>query len=375
MMIVAASSAAAAGSPAVTRAAARAVAAAAAADLDAPPSPTDVDVQGTEGDEDDSTPDAKRQKKCTSEVWLHFTKDNVTTVGPNGEEVVELWAKCNRCKYKARADSNRGTTAFRNHLKAKHRVKIGQQTLSLVKGEGSTAIVQTSTRYDPEVSLRKWHMSLIMHDYPFAMAEHEYFVEFIKSLRSSFSFKSRVTTRKLVIEMHLEEKQKLYREFSAVSSRFSATMDMWTSCQNLGYMCITVHWIDDDWQMQKRIVKFMHVKGNHSGKKLGNEFCKSLMHWNLEKKVFSLTLDNASSNDKCVEEVVPTLDKKSPLVCDGLFFHVRCLCHILNLVAQDGLKVISSSVRNIRATITIVKNSTLQWEAFIKCAKEENLDV
>jgi hypothetical protein len=265
--------------------------------------------------------------------------------------------------------------AFRNHLKAKHRVKIGQQTLSLVKGEGSTAIVQTSTRYDPEVSLRKWHMSLIMHDYPFAMAEHEYFVEFIKSLRSSFSFKSRVTTRKLVIEMHLEEKQNLYREFSAVSSRFSATMDMWTSCQNLGYMCITVHWIDDDWQMQKRIVKFMHVKGNHSGKKLGNEFCKSLMHWNLEKKVFSLTLDNASSNDKCVEEVVPTLDKKSPLVCDGLFFHVRCLCHILNLVAQDGLKVISSSVRNIRATITIVKNSTLQWEAFIKCAKEENLDV
>jgi hypothetical protein len=214
-----------------------------------------------------------------------------------------------------------------------------------------------------------------MHDYPFAMAEHEYFVEFIKSLRSSFSFKSRVTTRKLVIEMHLEEKQKLYREFSAVSSRFSATMDMWTSCQNLGYMCITVHWIDDDWQMQKRIVKFMHVKGNHSGKKLGNEFCKSLMHWNLEKKVFSLTLDNASSNDKCVEEVVPTLDKKSPLVCDGLFFHMRCLCHILNLVAQDGLKVISSSVRNIRATITIVKNSTLQWEAFIKCAKEENLDV
>ncbi|KAM0832754.1 hypothetical protein ACQ4PT_064700 [Festuca glaucescens] len=238
-----------AGSPAVTRAAARA---AAAADADAPPA--DVDVQITEGDEDDSAPTAKKQKKCTSKVWLHFTKEKVTTIGPDSEEVVELWAKCNRCKYKARADSNRGTTAFMNHLRARHNVKLGQQTLSLVKGDGNTTIVQTSNRYDPEVSLRKWHMALIMHDYPFAMAEHEYFVDFIKSLRYGFSFKSRITTRKLIIEMHLEEKQNLY-------------------------------------------------------------------------------------------------------------------------LAQDGLKVIASSVRNIRATITVVKNSTLQWEAFMKCAKEENLDV
>ena len=37
--------------------------------------------------------------------------------------------------------------------------------------------------------------------------------------------------------------------------------------------------------------------------------------------------------------------------------------------------MIVSLVRNIRATITIIKNSTLQWDAFIKCAKEENLDV
>jgi hypothetical protein len=53
----------------------------------------------------------------------------------------------------------------------------------------------------------------------------------------------------------------------------------------------------------------------------------------------------------------------------GVFFHVRCLCHILNLVAQDGLSIIGSSVKNIRAIIVIVKNSTLQWEEFHKCAE------
>jgi hypothetical protein len=93
------------------------------------------------------------------------------------------------------------------------------------------------------------------------------------------------------------------------------------------------------------------------------------------KKLFALTLDNASSNDKCVRVVVKELNnlaklqKSPPLICGGVFFHVRCLCHILNLVSQDGLSIIRSSVKNIRAIIVIVKNSTLQWEEFQKCAE------
>ena len=171
-----------------------------------------------------------------------------------------------------------------------------------------------------------------------------------------------------------DEKKRLYDQLKSLSCRFSATMDMWTSNQNKGYMCITVHWIDDNWQMQKRIIKFIHVKGNHTGSNLATEFIKGVMSWNIEKKLFALTLDNASSNDKCVREVVIELHKRSPMICDGAFFHVRCLCHILNLVAQDGLKVIASSVQNIRATVVIVKNSPLQWEEFQKCAIECDLD-
>jgi hypothetical protein len=64
------------------------------------------------------------------------------------------------------------------------------------------------------------------------MVEHEFFVDFIKSLRPNFSFKSRITTRKEILDIPLAEKKKLFDQLKIVSCWFSATMDMWTSNQN-----------------------------------------------------------------------------------------------------------------------------------------------
>jgi hypothetical protein len=40
------------------------------------------------------------------------------------------------------------------------------------------------------------YLAIVMHQYPFNISKHEYFVEFIKSLCSSFPIKSRVTIGK-----------------------------------------------------------------------------------------------------------------------------------------------------------------------------------
>lgn len=319
-------------------------------------------------------PPGKKQKKCSSEVWQHYTKYKVSKKGSDDTVIVEEYVKCNKCSYKRRCESNCGTSVFWNHLNNKHNIKSGQQQLQMKKSEDGTEGAVETYRYDETVSLKKFYMAIIMHEYPFNIVEHDYFVDFIKYLRPTFPIKSRITVRKDIINIYEEEKKKLWQHLLTLSCRFSTTMDMWTSNQNKSYMCITVHWIDDTWKMQKRIIKFMHVEGHHSGSNMCKEFYDSIVDWNLDRRLVGLTLDNASSNDVCVKGVILKLRKISPLICDGIFFHVRCFNHILNLVAQDGLKQITGAVLKIRNTISILKHSPLQFEAFQKCALEVSLD-
>jgi hypothetical protein len=189
-----------------------------------------------------------------------------------------LWAKCNRCTHKARVESANGTKAFSNHLKLKQQILKGQQILN----QSGNAIA--TYKYDENASVRLLYYAIIMHEYPFSIAQHKYFLKFVKSLRPSFPMKSRVTVRKEIMDLYKEEKNLLYAQFSKLPCRISFTMDTWTSIQNKSYLCVTAHWIDDNWNMQKRIINFMHVEGSHGGIKLSDTFYANVLNWNLDKK-------------------------------------------------------------------------------------------
>ena len=85
-----------------------------------------------------------------------------------------------------------------------------------------------------------------MHELPFRFVEYEGFQNFVIGLQPLFRMVSRNALKNDIIKIHNEEKQNLYDLLDNLRCRVSLTTDMWTSNQNLGYMCLTCHFIDDE---------------------------------------------------------------------------------------------------------------------------------
>ena len=81
---------------------------------------------------------------------------------------------------------------------------------------------------------------------------------------------------------------------------------------------------------------------------IGREVVRFVERVGIEKRVFTITLDKVSYNDTLVSHLKRHPSFRPYLPYGGEFFHVRCGAHILNLIVQDGLKVINEVVYNLR---------------------------
>ncbi|XP_022020295.1 zinc finger BED domain-containing protein RICESLEEPER 2-like [Helianthus annuus] len=157
-----------------------------------------------------------------------------------------------------------------------------------------------------------------------------------------------------VIDVEKERIKKTLKKAEMVS----LTSVCWTSNQTIGYMCLTAHFVDCDWKLQKCIIDFNELAPPHSGEVISDGILECLIKWGIQDKIGTITLDNASNNDRAANILMSNFKRKGKLHFDGLFFHIRCCAHILNLVVQDGLGTIESSLVKIREGVKYLRKSS-----------------
>ncbi|KAL0413332.1 UNVERIFIED_CONTAM: Zinc finger BED domain-containing protein RICESLEEPER 1, partial [Sesamum radiatum] len=85
-----------------------------------------------------------------------------------------------------------------------------------------------------------------------------------------------------------------------------------------------------------KILNFCPIIG-HKSEEIGKGVEKCLLDWGIDR-VFSITVDNASSNDGAIAYLKKKFDNWGQNILGGRYVHMRCMAHIVNLVVQDGLK-------------------------------------
>ena len=200
----------------------------------------------------------------------------------------------------------------------------------IVDGQGKLK----ARRINPMVSRELCANLIIQHGLPFNFVEYEALRTWISYLNPDACLVSRNTIKSDVLKIHRKEKNMLKEEFRKIGNRICLTSDMWTSIIGEGYIALTAHYVDTNLKLCSKILNFCHFLPPHTSFELSKKINGFLHDWEVEKMIFSLTLDNASTNDVLIKTLKSELLLQNALVCDGEFLHVRCCTHILNLIVQ-----------------------------------------
>ncbi|KAK1258107.1 hypothetical protein QJS04_geneDACA012297 [Acorus gramineus] len=133
--------------------------------------------------------------------------------------------------------------------------------------------------------------------------------------------------------------------------KISCTSDLWSGKNDLAYICVTSHYIDSHWMLNKRMLAFRPLTFPHTGTVIYQAIMDIFREYNITEKILSITFDNASNNVSAI------LKFKE-------FYDCKCVCHIINLIVQDGLTHIEESLVNIRLALKFITCTPSRVQAF-----------
>uniref|UniRef100_A0A8R7JZB2 AC transposase n=1 Tax=Triticum urartu TaxID=4572 RepID=A0A8R7JZB2_TRIUA len=93
----------------------------------------------------------------------------------------------------------------------------------------------------------------------------------------------------------------------------------------------------------------------------------------MERKISTITLDNCTTNDKAVEDLLDKLDSSS-LMLGGKLLHMCCCAHILNLIVKDGLAGLGDGIERVRDSVGFWSATPKRHEMLEKTCRLINIE-
>ncbi|XP_056685649.1 zinc finger BED domain-containing protein RICESLEEPER 2-like [Spinacia oleracea] len=235
----------------------------------------------------------------------------------------ETKAKCKHCKQVYTAKSLNGTSHLRRHLDkcpAKKNVSIKNFMIGgQINCEGQSMALK-HPKIDPEAVRKAICMFVVAGAHSFSIVEEPGFKNMFSTACPNY-------------------------KFYICNWRNDSTQDE--------YICITAHWIDNNWKLQKRIIRFGALTPPFDGVSIAEDVSFCLAKWKIDGKVRSFTLDNATYNNTMCSQI------KRQLVRNGM-----------ELLFGAVLKLIDSVVDKIRAIGRHFRYSIPKKKKFYEIAQQ-----
>ena len=136
------------------------------------------------------------------------------------------------------------------------------------------------------------------------------------------------------------EVTKLMEELKA-TSHVSLTS---TSRTTIPYMTITAHYVDDQFNLQSKVLQTKVLNEKHTGENISVALNAALKSWQISEKGSVITTDNASNMGRAIS--ISDIDLQK-----------GCFAHTLDLAAKKAVELAKPLSRRMKPVITFLHRS------------------
>ncbi|XP_066333309.1 zinc finger BED domain-containing protein RICESLEEPER 2-like [Miscanthus floridulus] len=340
--------------------------------------PIDVDADGGKG----GTTTANSNGTGPSVAGIGNTNKRKSPMWANFEEIYEVIngsrictkAVCKMCKSTLSTRSSADTGHLKRHQKS-CRIKTDQ-----------CARVQSRLSYNPDGSVYNWDYKpkvarselcrlIAKLDLPLGIGETDAWEEYIvRAHNPRFVKVSRQTTTRDLGKLFNERRNIIKNCVLSGASSVGLTSDIWSGNAKEDYISVVAHYMTADWELQKKVIGLRLIEVKHTSDNIVEKVACVIEEFGLLDKVFSVTLDNASSNAKAMETLTPMFagylgSEPAPTPSDPNkvkyhLVHQRCACHIVNLIVKSGLKRFKPYTEDFKTAINFLNSSNQRIALF-----------
>ncbi|KAG6506572.1 hypothetical protein ZIOFF_031896 [Zingiber officinale] len=251
---------------------------------------TDLNVDEETSSQGKASGSGKWKRVLKSKWWQYF--EMLPKI--EGED---LRCKCKACGITYKAESSMGTGNLRRHILNQCPKQKTSDIAQALLEQGDKSLAIRSQRFNQDIFRELLILAIVKHDLPFQFVEYKAIRSIFTYLEPQVNYFTRNTARTDILKMYKNECNRIAQEMHSCPGKICFTSDLWTSITTDGYIYLTAHFIDSNWVLQKRIINFSYMPPPHSGIALCDKINSLFNVWGIQRKVFTITLDNAAAND------------------------------------------------------------------------------
>lgn len=256
-------------------------------------------------------------------------------------------AKHFQCAYCVKAFIGPSRSSLKLHLVTVHKRKCAELIEFIANNKNLTKKpvrdffqIKMKKEFDCDVFMGLVLTWITKTDQPFSVIDDNRLEAIFRYLKHDIDLSSRRTLMRRLDQLYDQTKSNLKVLLQSFKSKVSITCDVWTSKNQLSFFGITVHYIDENYAFQEKLLAFRYFEGEHDGKTLAVALMEVIEDFDLQARLLGITVDNASNNTTMIDELEAYYRIKFPLLVPitVTWNKVECMAHVLNLGAQQILK-------------------------------------